>query len=220
MRDRPVVVAIDGPAASGKGTLARRLSAELGYPHLDTGALYRSVGLELLRRGLDPADPEAATAAAEGLDAAAVDGGDAGLRSEETGIAAAVVAAVPGVRDALRDAQRRFAAAPPGGAPGAVIEGRDIGTVICPDADVKLFLQAGVEERARRRAAELHGRGSGASVDEVLRDMRERDVRDRTRDTAPLVPAADAVVIDTAGLDAAAVFARAMSAVQARGRGG
>lgn len=216
MAERPLVVAIDGPAASGKGTLARRLSAELGYPHLDTGTLYRAVGLEMLRRGISPDDREAAAAAAAGLDVAALDAGSPALRREETGIAAAVVAAVPGVRNALRNAQREFAARPPGGAAGVVLEGRDIGTVICPAADVKLFLQATVEARARRRARELRVAGSGARFKDVLRDMKERDERDRTRETAPLVPADDATVIDTTGLDADAVFARAMSAIPTR----
>lgn len=212
----PVVVAIDGPAASGKGTLARRLSARLGYPHLDTGLLYRAVGLELLRRDIDPGDPEAAVAVAAGLDLAALDGAGAALRREATGNAATIVAAVPGVRDALRDLQRGFAAAPPGGAGGAVLEGRDIGTVICPNADVKLFIDASVTERSRRRLAELRDMGMDARLKDVLRDMKERDTRDRTRATAPLVPADDATVIDTTHLDADAVFDVAMSVILTR----
>lgn len=215
----PVVVAIDGPAASGKGTLARRLSARLGYPHLDTGLLYRAVGLELLRREIDPGDPEAAVAVATGLDLAALDGAGAALRREATGNAATVVAAIPGVRDALRDLQRGFATAPPGGAGGAVLEGRDIGTVICPDADVKLFIDASVAERSRRRLAELRDRGMDARLEDVLRDMKERDTRDRTRATAPLVPADDAAVIDTTHLDADAVFDVAMSVILTRNNG-
>ena len=215
----PVVVAIDGPAASGKGTLARRLSARLGYPHLDTGLLYRAVGLELLCREIDPGDPEAAVAVAAGLDLAALDGAGAALRREATGNAATIVAAVPGVRDALRDLQRGFAAAPPGGAGGAVLEGRDIGTVICPHADVKLFIDASVEERSRRRLAELRDMGMDAKLKDVLRDMKERDTRDRTRATAPLVPADDATVIDTTHLDADAVFDVAMSVILTRNKG-
>lgn len=215
----PVVVAIDGPAASGKGTLARRLSARLGYPHLDTGLLYRAVGLELLCREIDPGDPEAAVAVAAGLDLAALDGAGAALRREATGNAATIVAAVPGVRDALRDLQRGFAAAPPGGAGGAVLEGRDIGTVICPHADVKLFIDASVEERSRRRLAELRDMGMDARLKDVLRDMKERDTRDRTRATAPLVPADDATVIDTTHLDADAVFDVAMSVILTRNKG-
>ena len=214
--DVPVVVAIDGPAASGKGTLARRLSAELGYPHLDTGLLYRAVGLELQRREIDPGDREAATAVAVGLDLSALDGAGAALRREATGNAAGIVAAVPGVRDALRDLQRGFAVAPPGAAAGAVLEGRDIGTVICPDADVKLFIHASVAERSRRRVAELRDRGMDARLEDVLRDMKERDTRDRTRATAPLVPADDATVIDTTHLDADAVFDVAMSVILTR----
>ena len=215
----PVVVAIDGPAASGKGTLARRLSARLGYPHLDTGLLYRAVGLELLCREIDPGDPEAAVAVAAGLDLAALDGAGAALRREATGNAATIVAAVPGVRDALRDLQRGFAAAPPGGAGGTVLEGRDIGTVICPHADVKLFIDASVEKRSRRRLAELRDMGMDARLEDVLRDMKERDTRDRTRATAPLVPADDATVIDTTHLDADAVFDVAMSVILTRNKG-
>ena len=215
----PVVVAIDGPAASGKGTLARRLSARLGYPHLDTGLLYRAVGLELLRRGIDPGDREAAAAAAAGLDIAALGAAGPELRREATGNAATVAAAIPGVRDALRDLQRGFAAAPPGGAAGAVIEGRDIGTVICPDADIKLFIDADVAERSRRRLAELRARGMDARLEDVLRDMKERDTRDRTRATAPLVPADDATVIDTTHLDADAVLDVAMSVILTRNKG-
>ncbi len=215
----PVVVAIDGPAASGKGTLARRLSVRLGYPHLDTGLLYRAVGLELLRREIDPGDPKAAVAVATGFDLAALDGAGAALRREATGNAATIVAAIPGVRDALRDLQRDFATAPPGGAGGAVLEGRDIGTVICPGADVKLFIDASVAERSRRRLAELRDRGMDARLEDVLRDMKERDTRDRTRATAPLVPADDATVIDTTHLDVDAVFDVAMSVILTRNNG-
>ena len=136
----PVVIAVDGPAASGKGTLARRLAAELGYAYLDTGWLYRAVGLALLRAGQDPADADAAAAAAAAFEAGSADLSDPALRDEETGKAAGIVAAIPAVRAALIDVQRRFAANPPAAAAGAVLDGRDIGTVICPDADYKFFI--------------------------------------------------------------------------------
>lgn len=210
----PVVIAVDGPAASGKGTLARRLAAELGYAYLDTGLLYRAIGLALLRQGLDPADEAAATRAAAEFDAAAADFTDPALRDEETGKAAGVVAAFPGVRAALIDVQRRFAANPPNGAPGAVLDGRDIGTVICPDADHKFFIEADIEERARRRVKELQDRGDAVIPARVLQEMKERDDRDRSRTAAPLAPAADASVVDTTNLNADAAFALAMSLIR------
>lgn len=210
----PVVIAVDGPAASGKGTLARRLAAELGYAYLDTGLLYRAIGLALLRQGLDPADEAAATGAAAEFDAAAADFTDPALRDEETGKAAGVVAAFPGVRAALVDVQRRFAANPPDGAPGAVLDGRDIGTVICPDADHKFFIEADIEERARRRVKELQDRGDAVIPARVLQEMKERDDRDRSRTAAPLAPAADASVVDTTNLNADAAFALALSLIR------
>jgi CMP/dCMP kinase len=210
----PVVIAVDGPAASGKGTLARRIATELGYAYLDTGLLYRAVGLVLLRAGQDPADSDAAATAAQSFEAAATDFSDPALRDEETGRAAGIVAANPAVRDALIDVQRRFAAAPPGGAQGAVLDGRDIGTVICPDARVKLFIDADIEERARRRVKELQDRGDTSIHSRVLQEMKERDERDRTRAVAPLAPAADASVVDTTNLNADAAFALAMSFIR------
>lgn len=213
-----VVIAVDGPAASGKGTLARRLAAELGYAYLDTGLLYRAVGLILIRQGLDPADENAATAAATVFDAATADFSDPALRDEETGKAAGIVAAFPAVRAALVDVQRRFAANPPGGAEGgargAVLDGRDIGTVICPDADYKFFIEADIEERARRRVKELQDRGDTVIPARVLQEMKERDERDRTRAVAPLAPAADASVVNTTNLNADAAFALAMSLIR------
>ena len=215
MTEAPSVVAIDGPAASGKGTLARRIAAALGYAHLDTGMLYRAVGHAVLQAGGDPGDPRAAGAAAEAL--AAADVANPALRDEETGNAAGIVAADPGVRQALLQFQRRFAASPPGEAAGAVLDGRDIGTVICPDAGIKLFVVAALEERVRRRVRELRNRGIESIPAQVLQDMKARDERDRTRAVAPLAPAADAFVIDTTKLSADAVFARAMSFIRSRG---
>ncbi len=162
---RGLVVAIDGPAASGKGTLARNLAAKFGLAHLDTGRLYRATALRVLAVGGDPADPETAAAAARGLDPALLD--DPRLRDEAVGRAASVVAAIPAVRAALLAFQRRFAGQPQ----GAVLDGRDIGTVVCPDADVKLFVTASREERARRRAKELRENGAPAIYEAVLRDI-------------------------------------------------
>lgn len=210
----PVVIAVDGPAASGKGTLARRLAAELGYAYLDTGLLYRAVGLALLRAGRDPSDENAATAASTAFDASTADFNDPALRDEETGRAAGIVAAFPAVRAALVEVQRRFAANPPEGAPGAVLDGRDIGTVICPDADHKFFIEANIEERARRRVKELQDRGDAVIPARVLQEMKERDDRDRSRAVAPLAPAADASVVDTTNLNADAAFALAMSLIR------
>ena len=209
-----VVIAVDGPAASGKGTLARRIAAELGYAYLDTGLLYRVVGLILIRQGLDPADENAAAEAAIVFDAATADFNDLALRDEETSKAAGIVAAFPAVRAALVDVQRRFAANPPGGARGAVLDGRDIGTVICPDADYKFFIEADIEERARRRVKELRDRGDTAILIKVLQEMKERDERDRTRAVAPMAPPADASVVDTTNLNADAAFALAMSLIR------
>ena len=210
----PVIIAVDGPAASGKGTLARRLAAELGYAYLDTGLLYRAVGLALLNSGRDPADETAATAAATAFDAASADYSDPALRAEETGKAAGTVAAFPLVRAALVEVQRQFAANPPGDKLGAVMDGRDIGTVICPDATHKFFIEAEIEERARRRVKELQGRGNAVIPAQVLQEMKERDERDRTRAVAPLAPAADASVVNTTNLNADAAFALAMSIIR------
>lgn len=210
----PVVIAVDGPAASGKGTLARRLAAALGYAYLDTGLLYRAVGLALLRAGQDPTDENAATAAATAFDAAIADFTDPALRDEETGKAAGLVAAIPAVRAALVDLQHRFAANPPDDLPGAVLDGRDIGTVICPDADYKFFIEADIEERARRRVKELQDRGDAVIPARVLKEMKERDERDRTRAVAPLAPAPDASVVNTTNLNADAAFALAMSLIR------
>ncbi len=207
------IIAVDGPAAAGNGTLARRLAAALGFDYLDTGLLYRAVGMAVARGGGDPADATLAAAAAGRLAPADFDAAD--LRGDDAAQAASKVAAIPAVRAALLDFQRAFAHAPPGGA-GAVLDGRDIGTVVCPDAAMKLFVTASVEKRAERRVKELLDRGLGAIQDAVLAEMRERDARDTTRAVAPLVAAEDAFVLDTTDLDADQAFAAALGFVRSR----
>ncbi len=191
----PFTIAIDGPAASGKGTIARALAAHYGFAHLDTGLLYRAVGA----RG---GDPVAAARALEPADLARP-----GLRTAEAGIAASIVAAIPEVRAALVDFQRRFAAQEP----GAILDGRDIGTAICPHAEVKLYVIADDRTRAQRRAAELD-----ADEDETLAQLRDRDARDSTRAATPLRPAPDAVFLDTTTLTIDEAIARAVAEVEAR----
>ena len=203
----PRVVALDGPAASGKGSLGRRLAAHYGFAYLDTGLLYRGVARNMLSRDEDPADADAAARAAAAFDIAALD--EASARTREAGAAASVVAAQPRVRAALLDYQRRFAVAPPGGADGAIIDGRDIGTVVCPEAPVKFFVQASPAERARRRWAELRADQPTLTLAEVLADLQERDARDAARADAPMRPAADAELLDTTHLSIDAVFAAA-----------
>ncbi|MQP64229.1 (d)CMP kinase [Niveispirillum sp. SYP-B3756] len=217
MSTKPVI-AIDGPAASGKGTLARRVAEAMGYALLDTGALYRAVGLSMIRAGQDVRDVEAAMAAARALDAERIAEltSDPALRQDETAQAASIVSAYPGVRQALLEFQRGFAANPPGDAAGAVLDGRDIGTVICPDAPVKLFITASVEVRAERRFKELGGAAAGVDFDAVLADMRARDERDTTRAFAPLIPAEDAVVVDNSALGPDAAFQAAMAIVHTK----
>ena len=207
------VIAVDGPAAAGKGTLARRLAEHLGYAYLDTGALYRAVGIKTLQAGHDPADPVAAAAVARALVPEDLERPD--LRSDDAARAASKVAAQAEVRAALLDFQRRFASDPPGGR-GAVLDGRDIGTVVCPDAPVKLFITASLFVRARRRLRELRDRGATVIHSTVLRDMKERDARDSEREVAPLRPALDAYVIDTSDLDPDTVLAVALASVRAR----
>lgn len=206
-----MIIAIDGPAAAGKGTLARRLAAELGFDYLDTGLIYRAVGMNLVRAGFDPAD--AARAGEAARDLAPSDLEAPGLREDAAAQAASKVAVIPEVRSALLDFQRRFAAQPPGGR-GAVLDGRDIGTVVCPEADVKLFVTASLEKRAGRRLKELQEKGLDAIHSTVLADMKERDERDRNRSVAPLLPAGDAVVLDTSDLDADQAFAVALDLVR------
>lgn len=208
------IIAIDGPAAAGKGTLARRLAAELGLDYLDTGLIYRAVGMKVVRDGGDPADPAVAEAAARAL--RPNDLGAPDLRGDDAAASASKVAAIPGVRAALLQFQRHFAANPPGHR-GAVLDGRDIGTVVCPDASAKLFVTASVEKRAERRLKELLAAGVEAIQDTVLADMRERDERDSKRSVAPLKPADDAFVLDTTDLDAEAAFAAALGFLRSRG---
>src|SRR5271166_934641 len=204
---RPFVVAIDGPAASGKGTLARRLADRFGFAHLDTGALYRATALLVLDQAEDPSDSATAEAAARRVDMRMLS--DPRLRGPAVSTAASIVAAIPAVRSILLGLQRQFAAHPPAPAKGAVLDGRDIGSVVCPSADAKIFITASAAERARRRAEELRQEGAAAIFEDVLEDMKERDARDTERRAAPLIAAPDAVVIDTTTLDADAVFERA-----------
>jgi cytidylate kinase len=201
------VVAIDGPAASGKGTLARRLAERFGLAHLDTGKLYRATAFLVLETGGDPGDPDDATAAVQRVEPALL--GDPRLLGEAVAGASSVVAAVPAVRAALLAFQREFAAHPPPPARGAVLDGRDIGTAVCPDATVKLFVTASPEARAKRRLRELRQRGAAAIYDAVLQDMKERDARDSSRRVAPLAAAPDAIILDTTGFDADQVFEQA-----------
>jgi cytidylate kinase len=207
------IIAIDGPAAAGKGTLAKRLAAHFGLPHLDTGLLYRATGRRVLDAGGDPADPAAATAAARALHPADLARPD--LRVPAADAAAAQVAAIPAVRAALLDFQRDFARAH-----GAVLDGRDIGTIVFPDADAKLFVTASPEARGERRWRELRARGIAADLDEVIALIRTRDAQDAARTAAPLVRAPDALLLDTTDLDADATFTRALVLLAGRLGGG
>lgn len=190
-----MIIAIDGPAASGKGTLGKRLAAHYGLRHLDTGLIYRAVALTVIEAGHRLDDAAQAAAAATALDVGRL--GDPELKSAKVSEAASIVSAIPQVRAALLAFQKDFAARPP----GAVLDGRDIGTVICPDADVKIFVTASPEVRARRRFLELRAGHPQVSEEEILADILRRDERDRSRATAPLKPAADAHVLDTTDLD-------------------
>lgn len=186
-----MIIAVDGPAAAGKGTIARALARHFKFHFLDTGTLYRRVGLAMLRDNFDLRDAKAAAAIAKNLKAEIFR--DDEMRSEAAAAAASIVAVIPEVRVALLDFQRDFAASEP----GAVLDGRDIGTVVCPEAQVKLYITASPQVRARRRHAELQSTGADLSFDSVLEDIKRRDERDRARAAAPLVAAADAIVIDT-----------------------
>lgn len=213
-----IIIAIDGPAASGKGTLARALAQKLGYAFLDTGALYRMVGYTVLERGGDPGDKHEAIEAAEFLrdyfDPSLLD--NPALRKDEAGNAASKVAVVPGVRKALLELQRAFAKNPPNAAAGAVLDGRDIGTVVCPDASVKLYITAKTEIRAQRRLKELQSKKIETTYGAVLKDMRERDARDESREAAPMKPAEDAIVIDSSNVSAAEMLEKALEIINER----
>ena len=204
-----MIIAIDGPAASGKGTLGKRLAAHFGLRHLDTGLLYRAVAKALLDAGHSLEDRGKALAAAQALDLARLD--ERELKTQAIGEAASIVSAFGEVRGALIELQREFARRPP----GAVLDGRDIGTVIAPDADVKIFLTASATERARRRAAELECAGATADLSAILADIERRDARDRTRAVAPLKAAADAHLLDTTHLDIDAAVRAAIDIVEA-----
>ena len=204
-----MIIAIDGPAASGKGTLGKRLAAHYGLRHLDTGLLYRAVAKALLDKGTPLDDRAAAVAAAWALDVSAFD--EKVLKSHAVGEAASLVSAIPEVRDALLDFQRDFGCSPP----GAVLDGRDIGTVIFPDAEVKILVTATAQERARRRTLELKAAGGKVSESEILADILRRDERDTKRAVAPLKAAPDAHLLDTTHLDIDAAFRAAVAIVEA-----
>ncbi len=207
-----MIIAIDGPAASGKGTLARRVAAALDYAYLDTGLLYRATGAKVLASGGDPNDADIAVAAAEKLQPEDLE--NENLRSEDVGSAASRVAAIPQVRAVLLDFQRQLAKNPPGGKHGAVLDGRDIGTVVCPDAPIKFFLTASVAERANRRFKQLQEKNPAAIYERVLNELEERDARDSARDVAPLKMADHAIHIDTDRLNADAVFNAVMAHIR------
>ncbi len=209
-----MIIAIDGPGAAGKGTLARRLAQALDLAYLDTGLLYRAVAAKVLADGGDPALPAVAEAVARSTTFADLD--RPGLRGEAIGQGASQVAAIPAVRAALLDLQRRFASQPPDGKRGAVLDGRDIGTVVCPGADVKLFVTASLDARAARRQKELRARGEASIYARVKQEMQERDARDSARATAPLKPAPDAVILETSEMDAEGAFRAAMDIIAAR----
>jgi len=195
-----MIVTIDGPAASGKGTLARRLAQHFGFHYLDTGSLYRAVGMSVLQAGGDPSNEIQAVAAAKALDLATVSPAD--LKSDVAGNAASKVAFIPTVRAVLLDFQRDFAKK----SPGAVLDGRDIGTVVCPDAPAKIFVTASLEVRVERRIAELRAKGESVNEQRVWEDMKARDARDSDRSVSPLKPADDAYILDTSEMDADQAF--------------
>jgi cytidylate kinase len=203
-----MIIAIDGPAASGKGTIARRLAAHYGLPHLDTGLLYRATARSLMERGERLENVDAAISAARGL--ALTDFDETQLRGAEMGEAASIMGAMPQVRAVLLDLQRQFAARQE----GAILDGRDIGSIICPNADVKIFVTAESETRAQRRALELKSRGEKVDFAAVLADIQKRDERDSSRSSAPLIMASDAIRLDTTGLDVEKSVAAAIAIVE------
>jgi cytidylate kinase len=212
---RRKIIAVDGPAASGKGTLARRLAAHFDYAYLDTGALYRAVALNVIRKGCVPGDTSAAVEAAQNLDIAQLDAPEfaRSLRTAQTGLAASIVAAEPEVRAAILQAQRQFGETPPDGKQGAILDGRDIGTTVCPNADAKLFITARAQVRAERRWKELVGEDKELTLANVLADIEARDARDAGRATAPMKQAEDAHLLDTSDLSIEEAFAAALALV-------
>ncbi|TDI59598.1 MAG: (d)CMP kinase [Alphaproteobacteria bacterium] len=209
-----MIIAVDGHAASGKGTIAKRVAAHYNLAHLDTGSLYRSVGMGMVKRGEDIRDVALATAAALNLQAEALSEDE--IRSEAAGTAASVVAAYEDVRAALKRFQRAFAENPPGGKTGAVIDGRDIGTVIWPNAEAKLFVTASLDVRTDRRVLELQQRGAILNWAEIRADLADRDERDENRPVSPLLQAEDAYLLDTTKLDIEAAVAAAIAVINAR----
>jgi len=209
-----VIIAIDGPAAAGKGTLGRRLAEYFGFAYLDTGKLYRSIGFKILQADGNLDDPLQALDAANSLKPE--DLNYPAITGDEAAAAASKIAGFESTRAALRHFQRDFAANPPGGAIGAILDGRDIGTVICPDADIKIFITADLETRAKRRHKELLERGEPSIYARVLRGMSDRDTRDLARTVAPLIPADDAYLLDTASLDADAALASVIEYIDAQ----
>jgi len=203
-----MIIAVDGPAASGKGTLARKLAIHYGLPYLDTGSLYRATARDLLAGGHETGNVEEAVKAAQNIDADSLD--DPGLREPGIGEAASLVAPLPQVRAALLEYQRRFSAQ----AAGAVLDGRDIGTIVCPDADAKLFIKADTKIRARRRFLELEAKGLSLTEAQVLADLEKRDERDRSRDSSPLIKAADAHLLDTTNLDIESSYRAAIELIE------
>ena len=218
MTSLPITIAVDGPSAGGKGTIAKKLAAALDFAYLDTGALYRAVGLIVLRKGWDLADPQAAIRAAHELKPEAMPAfvNDPELRAENTSRAASFVSAVPEVRTILLKFQQDFCARPPLGKKGAVLDGRDIGTVIAPDAILKLYVTADAKARATRRYKELIQRGETVTESAVLADMQARDKRDAERAVAPAKSAADAVLLDTTALTAEEAFEAALQLARFR----
>lgn len=202
---RTPVIAIDGPAGSGKGTLAKRLASELGYAYLDTGLLYRAVGKKIVDAGSDPSNVEVATRMAVSLTLSDLDA--PGLRGEAMGRNASICSCIPGVRAALLEYQQDFASNPPGGV-GAILDGRDIGTAVCPDANLKIWVTASAEARAQRRHAEDP---AGVALADILLAITERDHRETTREASPMIPASDARQIDTTAINASAAFAQALA---------
>ena len=213
---KPAVIAVDGTAASGKGTLAKKLARHFNFPHLDSGALYRLTALAVLEKKGDPKNEAEAVKGARAIDLSRA--GDPAIRTDVVGKAASDVAAIPAVRQALFDFQRDFLTSPPGHAEGAVMDGRDIGTVIAPDAVAKLFVDAAPATRAHRRCKELQGLGINRAEADVLAEINARDAADRSRPISPLKQADDAFLLDTTDLDIDAAFAAALSLVEAKVR--